>query len=557
MIGFWIAAALLTALVLLVLLRPLMRAGTPSPALDAADQGAQQAVYRDQLDEVARDLERGLLTPDQAQAVRAEVGRRLLSAAVLDRAGGASAAAPPFSTLAPAAGRRWGAALLVLVPLATLALYFKVGSPDLPGQPAASRAARAPAGDEGAAALAALETATREHPDDPAAWARLGAALSAGERYERAAVALRRAVALAPNDAALRGGLAEALTLSGDGIVSPEARDAVTAALALDPLEPRARYYEGLALRQSGDLKGAIARWGSFLAASPADAPWVPFLRGQIGAAAAEAGIDPASVMTNPAPAANPAATIAPTIAPGPSADQVTAAAGMGAQDRAQMIQGMVDRLAARLQAEPRDPEGWRRLAQAYRVLGRADDAAAADANAQRYAGQTADAATSTPDEALRRQVAQMTPEQRLAKIDSLLTDLAAKAQANPGDAQAWARLAQAYGVTGRAAQAKAAWARARTAAPDDDGVALAYARSLLPDDARTAPPAEFYAVLRGVLAHQPDNPQALWYLGEQAAGSGKPGEARALWGRLLKAMPADSPDRAELEQRIAALPAR
>ena len=45
------------------------------------------------------------------------------------------------------------------------------------------------------------------------------------------------------------------------------------------------------------------------------------------------------------------------------------------------MIRGMVQRLADRLEGKPDDPEGWRRLANAYRVLG--EDAKAAEAEAR------------------------------------------------------------------------------------------------------------------------------------------------------------------------------
>ena len=40
----------------------------------------------------------------------------------------------------------------------------------------------------------------------------------------------------------------------------------------------------------------------------------------------------------------------------------------------------MVERLAARLETEPGDLEGWRRLAGAWRVLGETEKADAADA---------------------------------------------------------------------------------------------------------------------------------------------------------------------------------
>jgi cytochrome c-type biogenesis protein CcmH len=46
------------------------------------------------------------------------------------------------------------------------------------------------------------------------------------------------------------------------------------------------------------------------------------------------------------------------------------------------MIRGMVDRLAARLEQNPNDKEGWARLARAYDVLGETDKAAAARARA-------------------------------------------------------------------------------------------------------------------------------------------------------------------------------
>ena len=45
------------------------------------------AVYRDQLAEIDRDLARGLLTAEQAETARAEIGRRILA---LDKRGNAA-----------------------------------------------------------------------------------------------------------------------------------------------------------------------------------------------------------------------------------------------------------------------------------------------------------------------------------------------------------------------------------------------------------------------------------------------------------------------------------
>jgi cytochrome c-type biogenesis protein CcmH len=61
--------------------------------------------------------------------------------------------------------------------------------------------------------------------------------------------------------------------------------------------------------------------------------------------------------------------------APGPTAEDIAAAQQMSPQDQQAMINGMVERLASRLEANPDDPEGWARLINARMVLG--DQAAA------------------------------------------------------------------------------------------------------------------------------------------------------------------------------------
>ena len=84
----WLAFAVLTAIVLAAVLRPLVRPTPTSGPRDAADV----AVYRDQMAEIATDTARGLLTPVEAENARREVARRLLTAA--GQSGDAKAVAP-------------------------------------------------------------------------------------------------------------------------------------------------------------------------------------------------------------------------------------------------------------------------------------------------------------------------------------------------------------------------------------------------------------------------------------------------------------------------------
>ena len=74
---FWLITGIMATLVVGPLLWPLFRfTGAPE-----SRRGFDLAVYRDQLAEVERDLGRGVLTEEQASAVRNEIERRLLGAA--------------------------------------------------------------------------------------------------------------------------------------------------------------------------------------------------------------------------------------------------------------------------------------------------------------------------------------------------------------------------------------------------------------------------------------------------------------------------------------------
>lgn len=130
--------------------------------------------------------------------------------------------------------------------------------------------------------------------------------------------------------------------------------------MALDPKNPRADYYLGLAQLQSGDREGALKRWKALLEDTPADAPW-------------HAGLEQAIAQAS-----------APS-APGPDADAVAAAQDMTPQARQQMIEGMVGRLADQLAQKPDDLDGWLRLIRAYQVLGQKDKAVAALASARSH----------------------------------------------------------------------------------------------------------------------------------------------------------------------------
>ena len=74
----WFVLAGMAAFAVLAALWPLLRA-TAGAKADAA--ASEAAFYKAQLEEIQRDVERGLLPQGEAEGARAEAARRLISAA--------------------------------------------------------------------------------------------------------------------------------------------------------------------------------------------------------------------------------------------------------------------------------------------------------------------------------------------------------------------------------------------------------------------------------------------------------------------------------------------
>ncbi|MCR6631093.1 MAG: tetratricopeptide repeat protein [Magnetospirillum sp.] len=119
-------------------------------------------------------------------------------------------------------------------------------------------------------------------------------------RYDAAIDALRRAADLGPPNADLLGTLGEVVVASAQGMVVPEARQVFLETLGVQPGDPRARFYLGLARAQIGDAAGAIAVWKDLEQDSSPDVPWLTELRDEIAQTAATAGLDAATIAPKP-----------------------------------------------------------------------------------------------------------------------------------------------------------------------------------------------------------------------------------------------------------------
>ena len=377
----WLILAGIALIAIILMVAPLWR--TPRYSQSRADYDA--GIYRDQLAEIEQDVENGRISPDQAATARTEIARRLLAVTESEeQTGDASDAHVTVEGRGDAAraDRRGISAFVGLaVPIAAFGVYVIMGSPHLPSRPGLEAQATAPKqkpeakGLDSARLLAELGDRLKDRPSDVKGWTLYAASLARVGRFSESAAAYERVTNLAPRDAEAMSRYAEVQIFAAQGTVTPSARTSLEATRALDPKEPRARYYLGLAESQAGKLSDALAIWIALEAESGPDAPWSKLLGERISRLAAKSNIDLDDLAARRKQAAEKSGKAMAEAPRGPTAEDVEAAQSMSQEDRMEMIRGMVAGLAERLKSNPDDVPGWQRLARSYEVLGEAEKA--------------------------------------------------------------------------------------------------------------------------------------------------------------------------------------
>jgi cytochrome c-type biogenesis protein CcmH len=350
----WLIFAVLTALVLYVVLRPL----SGGSATEETRAAFNATVYRDQLGEVASDRERGLIGERDAEAARVEIARRLLATDAEKQGAKLSPTHSPTKALA--------VGLAVALPVAALSLYLVYGSPRLPDQPLIARLQDPASVKDLEVLVARVEARLREHPEEGEGWEVIAPVYMGWGRYADAAEAYRQTIRQIGESPKRLANYGQALVLTNNGVVSEDARKALERAVVLDPnlIEPRLVLI--IAKEQDGQFAAAAEAWRAMLAKAPADAPWRKLVEQRL--AEDEAKLAGKAVPAKPegSPGQGPQ---------GPSPDDVAAAQKMNPADRQAMIETMVQRLDDRLTQKGDDLAGWLKLVRAYTVLDRKEDA--------------------------------------------------------------------------------------------------------------------------------------------------------------------------------------
>jgi cytochrome c-type biogenesis protein CcmH len=349
--NLWLLITMLCSATAVIVSIPLIR------RFDSPRLGETQdtAIYQDQLKEVERDLQGGTINAPEAEVAKVEIQRRLAKATknLIE----AKPVSPRWRNFALAATSG-------LIILGSVSLYNVLGRPDLPSVKTAPTQATA---DNSAAAtpsqvdamVAKLIARLKANPKDAEGWRMLGWSQFNLQRYPEAVDAYAKAVELDPANIEYKSAYAEALTQGAQGIVTPKARALITEVLAKDPQDARARFYDALSLEQSGDQKAAMGKWLSLYADAPPGAGWREDVKQRITDLAKATGADVSAALVKPNLATAPALTD----------EQKAQVQALPASDQQEMIKAMVERLAAKMVANPNDLDGWIRLMQAYKVL--------------------------------------------------------------------------------------------------------------------------------------------------------------------------------------------
>lgn len=438
---FWIVAGGFLLLLVAWTIWPLMRRTQFEPS----ESQFAISVYRDQVDEIRRDVDAGMITEADAKAAEMEIEKRALQAAKKFDSG-------------PLVGRRMPrAAIAVSCALAIGAgsLYVGLGSPSRPDQPLAERRSevltKRAAGGDVKARITLLIDRTKKEPKSFEAWWILAQSYASIGNHPDAVEAYRKALELSNDNLGVMTAYAEALVLANGNRVTKAARLAFEQVRRKRPKDPRVRYYLALGLAQQKDFEGAMAAWVDLYRESKANAPWLPLVRRDITNMARFLKIDLKSVL--------PDATAAELA----KAGNKTATA-----KDVPKLKARANTLDTLLKSNPKDYKAWIELVSLRAHLGEADKAVVALATAREHykaapfiigkldetarnlgldiVEKTAET-TKGPSAAQIKASASLTDKERSDMVSGMVEGLAARLEEKPNDANGWMMLIRSYSV--------------------------------------------------------------------------------------------------------------
>lgn len=258
MTTFWIVSALLILVALLFVVWPLWRNTHTSNAV--LRDVANLEIFRDQISEMDADLRNGLLTQELYEQGKRELQSRLLDEVKEEQ----SAIAPVRNPL-----KALAIVLAVLLPLASVGLYWKIGNHNALSPEASLAGVSGSSGMNLPEATKALEDKVAKNPNDGESLLLLARSYGEMERFGDAVKAYGKLTVLVSDEAWIWADYADMLAMvHGQKLAGPPTK-LIEKALALDPNFPKALALAGSAAMERGDYPAAINYWEHLLKGLP------------------------------------------------------------------------------------------------------------------------------------------------------------------------------------------------------------------------------------------------------------------------------------------------
>lgn len=279
MTTFVIIAAAMVALALAWVLWPLLR---PTTTLSVEHSAANVSIFKDQFSDLDADLARGTLSAEQHAESKAELERRLL-----EEARGSESARTERRP------HRWSAVVVVLiVPIAAAALYWKIGTPGaLSPQAAVAQDANQPTREQIDAMIAQVKQRLEKEPQNVEGWTILARTHYALGDFREAAAAYATLATLVPYDADLLADYADALAMSQGKSFAGKPMELVQLALKIDPTQWKALAMAGSEAFERKDYKAAADYWQRLQDSAPPESPIRERVQASINEARSLAGM--------------------------------------------------------------------------------------------------------------------------------------------------------------------------------------------------------------------------------------------------------------------------
>jgi len=252
---FWLICAALLLVAILFVAIPLWRGTSKNNSVER--DAANLEILRDQITEMDNDLKNGLLTPELHEQGKRELQARLIEE-VGDTQGGDVTDKPhPLKITA--------VVLAVLLPLASVGLYLKIGNPDA-FQPVHGALAMPRTQND----LKSLEEKVAQNPNDPEALVVLARSYVEMGRYADGSRLYESLVKIIPDEPILWADYADALGMT-HGSLQGGPTKLLERALELNPNHPKSLALSGSAAMERGDYAAAVLFWEKLIKLLPSE----------------------------------------------------------------------------------------------------------------------------------------------------------------------------------------------------------------------------------------------------------------------------------------------